>query len=68
MIDSGALLLTTYLLKELAPSVKFVVTAGRNVVTLTVGGCVSAIKSLTAALDSEDASDNFFFAPDLTTR
>ena len=26
------------------------------------------IKSLTAALDSEDASDNFFFAPDLTTR
>ena len=27
----------------------------------------SEIKSLTAALDSEDAADNFFFAPDLTT-
>ena len=27
----------------------------------------SEIKSLTAALDSEDAGDNFFFAPDLTS-
>ena len=27
----------------------------------------SEIKSLTAALDSEDAADNFFFAPDLTS-
>ena len=27
----------------------------------------SEIKSLTAALDSEDAADNFFYAPNLTS-
>ena len=50
LIDSSAILVSTYLLKELAPSAKFLFNAGRNVVALTIGGAISAIQNMQTAI------------------
>ena len=51
LIDSSALLITSYLLKELAPSVKFIFSAGRSVATLSYNGAATAISNMKAALE-----------------